>query len=85
MISANYARKPDIAWVIHEADSLSFELGWGKKHLTEDMLFEERLERDKSTGCEEMAQTFSMQQEYVPARAKVWQGPKPHKKITKVW
>lgn len=54
MISANYARKPDIGWVIHEADSLSFELGWGKKHLTEDMLFEERLERDKSTGHEEM-------------------------------
>lgn len=51
---ANCARKPDVGWVIHKADSLSFELGWGRKHLTEDIIFEERLERAKATGCEEM-------------------------------
>lgn len=34
--------------------SLSFNLGWGKKHLTEKMIFEEKLERDKSTGHEDM-------------------------------
>lgn len=54
MISANYARKPEAGCGIREADSLSFNLGWGKKHLTEKTIFEERLERDKSTGHEDM-------------------------------